>query len=124
MALIKCPECGKEISDRASSCPNCGCPISQTTQADSKYHVSSEGYNTPHATPDYSVQEEPEESFWSSEMLAILLTLSIWPIGLYLMWKYKHFSKGARIVWTVGIIGFIAFVLWLKYYSANSRGIY
>ena len=27
MALIKCPECGKEISDRASTCPNCGCPV-------------------------------------------------------------------------------------------------
>lgn len=27
MALIKCPECGKEISDKASSCPNCGYPI-------------------------------------------------------------------------------------------------
>ena len=28
MALIKCPECGKEISDKATSCPNCGCPVS------------------------------------------------------------------------------------------------
>ena len=28
MALIKCPECGKEISDKAGACPNCGCPIS------------------------------------------------------------------------------------------------
>ena len=28
MALIICPECGKEISSKASSCPNCGCPIS------------------------------------------------------------------------------------------------
>lgn len=28
MALIKCPECGKEISDKASACPNCGCPVS------------------------------------------------------------------------------------------------
>ena len=27
MALIKCPECGKEISDAAESCPNCGYPI-------------------------------------------------------------------------------------------------
>lgn len=27
MALINCPECGKEISDKAASCPNCGCPI-------------------------------------------------------------------------------------------------
>ena len=27
MALIKCPECGKEISDKAISCPNCGNPM-------------------------------------------------------------------------------------------------
>lgn len=25
MALIKCPECGKEVSDKAGKCPNCGC---------------------------------------------------------------------------------------------------
>ena len=27
MALIKCPECNKEISDKAKSCPYCGFPI-------------------------------------------------------------------------------------------------
>lgn len=27
MALIECPECGKMISDKAESCPNCGYPI-------------------------------------------------------------------------------------------------
>lgn len=27
MALIKCSECGKEISSNASVCPNCGNPI-------------------------------------------------------------------------------------------------
>lgn len=27
MAMIKCPECGKDISDRAKACPNCGYPI-------------------------------------------------------------------------------------------------
>lgn len=27
MALINCPECGKEISDTATSCPNCGRPL-------------------------------------------------------------------------------------------------
>lgn len=26
MALIKCNECGHTISDKAESCPNCGCP--------------------------------------------------------------------------------------------------
>ena len=29
MALIKCKECGSMISDRATKCPKCGCPIGQ-----------------------------------------------------------------------------------------------
>ena len=27
MALIKCPECGRSVSEMASSCPDCGYPI-------------------------------------------------------------------------------------------------
>ena len=27
MALIKCTECGKEVSDKAPNCPNCGAPV-------------------------------------------------------------------------------------------------
>ena len=30
MALIKCPECRKEISSEAKACPNCGKPIKQS----------------------------------------------------------------------------------------------
>ena len=29
MALIKCPECGKEISDKSKACVNCGYPIEE-----------------------------------------------------------------------------------------------
>ncbi len=32
MALIKCPECGKEISDQSIVCINCGYPINQPQQ--------------------------------------------------------------------------------------------
>ena len=28
MALVKCEECKREISDKAVSCPHCGCPLS------------------------------------------------------------------------------------------------
>lgn len=31
MALINCPECNKEISNKAQSCPHCGCPINSNT---------------------------------------------------------------------------------------------
>lgn len=27
MALIKCPECGKKISDKSTACVHCGCPV-------------------------------------------------------------------------------------------------
>lgn len=29
MALIKCKECGKEISDKIEICVHCGCPLSK-----------------------------------------------------------------------------------------------
>ena len=32
MALIQCPNCGKEISDKAQSCVYCGCIFSQKTK--------------------------------------------------------------------------------------------
>ncbi len=33
MSLIKCPECGREFSDRAIACPNCGFPVSELHEA-------------------------------------------------------------------------------------------
>lgn len=35
MALIICPDCGKEISSRVTACPHCGCPINADTLAES-----------------------------------------------------------------------------------------
>ncbi len=33
MALITCPECGKQVSSAASSCPDCGYPLAQNTDS-------------------------------------------------------------------------------------------
>lgn len=32
MALVSCKECGKQISDQAAACPNCGAPVSGRSQ--------------------------------------------------------------------------------------------
>lgn len=32
MSLIKCSECGKEISDKATVCPSCGNPITNKSE--------------------------------------------------------------------------------------------
>lgn len=42
MALINCPECGKQISDKAVSCPECGCPASEFNQSTQEDDVRSE----------------------------------------------------------------------------------
>lgn len=39
MALIKCPECENEISNKAVSCPNCGCPLTITNQLENQNDV-------------------------------------------------------------------------------------
>ena len=36
MALIKCSECGKEVSSKAKSCPNCGNPINDDSNLSKK----------------------------------------------------------------------------------------
>lgn len=42
MALINCPDCGKEVSDQAPTCPNCGRPIKKEVSK-SKPEVKVEG---------------------------------------------------------------------------------
>ncbi len=34
MALTKCPDCGREVSDQATACIQCGRPIKPVSQAD------------------------------------------------------------------------------------------
>lgn len=36
MSLIKCPECGKEVSEHAKVCPNCGYPIPEIKEVSFK----------------------------------------------------------------------------------------
>lgn len=45
MPLIKCPECGKEISSYASSCPNCGCPAARFNKKQTNTFVTTDCKN-------------------------------------------------------------------------------
>lgn len=42
MALIKCPECGKEISDRAMACIQCGYPLKKEKSELTVYGLTQE----------------------------------------------------------------------------------
>jgi len=64
MALIKCEECGKNVSDKAASCPNCGAPINEKLIVKKericpkcKGSVSNNAYKCPHC---YSILDDEE----------------------------------------------------------------
>lgn len=42
MALIKCPECGGQVSDKAPTCIHCGCPLTSNI-ASKKFYVNING---------------------------------------------------------------------------------
>ena len=46
MALIKCSECGKEISDKSKKCIHCGCPINK--EQNFVYNIAGVDYNLEH----------------------------------------------------------------------------
>ena len=41
MALIKCKECGREISDKATACIHCGCPVNSSQVPSEEQHKPS-----------------------------------------------------------------------------------
>ena len=71
MALITCPECGKEVSDKAEKCPNCGNPL--TT-------------NNAKVTAEVITQK----GFWSSGRL----TIGIISILLFVLVSFQSCAVG------------------------------
>lgn len=45
MALINCPECGREISEKAISCPGCGFPISNHLENQKRMEIEEQEKN-------------------------------------------------------------------------------
>lgn len=39
MALIKCPECERDLSSKATACPHCGYPIERTAQGPRRVQI-------------------------------------------------------------------------------------
>lgn len=71
MALISCPECGKEISDTARSCPNC------------EYSIKEAPVNQVRRTPIVDGPSRAPGILWASGgMVLILFGLFFLPLGI------------------------------------------
>lgn len=67
MALIKCSECGTEVSDRADKCPKCACPISSGIQTEKAQTIELTG-----------------KKFKKNLLIGVALILVAWPAGYFL----------------------------------------
>lgn len=78
MALIKCPECGKEISDKAKSCPNCGYPTDQIAK-DVSSNSDAEWENN---------RKVDHKKIDLKKILLLLIVAIILCLGIFIISKY------------------------------------
>ena len=90
MAMIKCSECGTEISDKAEKCPKCACPISNTQTQDKT-----------------QVIEQTSKKYKKQIIYAILATI----IGIIVMISSASSESGGAI--TFGILLTLGGLIWL-----------
>jgi preprotein translocase subunit SecG len=76
MALIKCIECGKDFSDKASACPSCGCPLAVMQVSADKVAALDESEP---AVSEYTCNKQPSSSpiFAIVSIILVILVLII-----------------------------------------------
>ena len=78
MSMIKCPECGKEISEHAESCPNCGCPKEKFQKQETVKDVSENIQNK--SNDQQQENEKKKEPLGSKSWFCVLMILLFFPV--------------------------------------------
>ena len=78
MALIKCPECGQSISDKASKCPKCGYPIQEYLSSNAE-ETRTENVNDPSVNTESStdIQQVPIQKKSKKKLVVALLVVCV-----------------------------------------------
>lgn len=104
MALIKCPECGKEISDKAEACPNCGCPIEkmEKTLIENDEDRTSESKDVMEFSENDKVPTKEERKMFSKKQKGILLigcgVIVIALLVFLLTGNVRTYSTGKKLI--------------------------
>jgi hypothetical protein len=103
MALIKCPECGNEVSDMAQACPRCGRPLN------------------PYNAPFVQAQAAPRAPApVTSGRVLVGILVSVFTFGYLIPWSIAFARRHNKQVpiflinlllgWT--LIGWVAALIW------------
>ena len=75
MALIKCPDCGKDFSDLAQACPNCGRPNIVVSCSPNENNISNGGYNTYSPVHAYENTEVSSNNVTGLSIAALIFSI-------------------------------------------------
>ena len=76
MALIKCPECSREVSEQATACPNCGYPVNRMNKTYENHNKNS-GANYPRSQPELYEPDEDKKGLLGFIFALVSLFLPI-----------------------------------------------
>lgn len=77
MALIKCTECGKEVSTQATACPHCGCPTTANSPSSLTAPSSPTEGQQPPAIPNTTQRKPSLIVILGGGFLAVMVLLAI-----------------------------------------------
>ncbi len=89
MALIQCPDCGVDVSDRAAACPKCACPIAEIVKergTPTRPRPSSPALDAPEGAG-----EEP--TVWEGRPSQVI------NLGAYLLWGLVVVVSAVLGIW-------------------------
>ena len=96
MAMVKCPECNHNISDRAATCPSCGLPIHPTSIYDVRTFMVPKTNKKPMLLITLFVV-----LFFT--ILAILASIEIVNAESFLAWT---------VIWSI-VVSVLLFFIWM-----------
>jgi uncharacterized membrane protein YvbJ len=90
MALISCQECGRQVSDKASACPQCACPIGALPAGGPRV---------------VTIQETSKR--WKKLQLLGMIGVPVCFIGIMSSAGADQPSEGAAVFWVLGLLASI-----------------
>ncbi|WP_419812339.1 hypothetical protein [Bacterioplanoides sp.] len=108
MSLIACPECNKDISDKAACCINCGYPIAEEAQQQKAPLETSDYFDS---TKKISNNKHTGKQAWYLTKWVWVWVILFWPVGvtgLILRLKKNQRIKAVGFIFLIAMITILA----------------
>ena len=89
MALIDCPECGEEVSDKAPTCPYCGNPIAGTLDAEPTAEIEAPSDTRKGPIPSHGTTKAKNTHLPVASVVFVFLALLVFLFPPYEMSGYS-----------------------------------